>query len=337
MPNIVTHYLCGLESTKNIENNKCKELIAKFQNVFNLGTQGPDILFFHEIWPWSKKVFPANIGNTFHISKVNLVFKAIIEYIIKQNEYVKNVLTVYFMGLLSHNCMDSMSHPYIYYRSGFKTNANPNENLFICYHRIFETSIDVLMCDILLNKKVHEIKPYKLISVTSTEQNIISEMYESVIKTVFKIQIPKEEIVRAIKDMVLVERICKDTHGVKKKLVGLLDSIIYRFPLYSSIIFPLKLTDGLDYLNLSNTEWCMPHDKNIKSKLSFIDMFNEACQKTQRFCDVVYSTIFGDKSSIPYALKLFGNISYISGVDCDMPATFKYQDVIFDNKKKSLA
>lgn len=330
MPNIVTHYLCGLESIKNIENNEIKELISNFQNVFNLGTQGPDILFYHEVWPWTSRAFPTNIGNTVHISKVNIVFKEIIDYIIKQNNYVKDVLTVYFMGFLSHNCMDSISHPYIFYRSGFKKNINDSENLYICYHRKFETSIDVLMCDMLLNKKVHEIRPYQLISVSSKEQNIISEMYESVIKTVFNIQIPKKEICKAIKDMILVEKLCKDPYEIKRKIVSKIDALIYGFPLYSSLIFPHKITDGLDYLNLKHSEWCMPHDKNIKSKLSFIDLFNEACQRTQRFCNVLYHSIFHDNSSIQYALKLFGNNSYISGIDCNIHAEFKYQDIIFE-------
>ncbi len=329
MPNIVTHYLCGLKSIKNIENIKCRELIEKFQTVFNLGTQGPDILFYHEVWPWRSKKLLSNIGNTLHTTKVNQVFKAIIDYIVKQNEDIKNILTVYFMGFLSHNCMDSISHPYIYYRSGFKTETNSNENLFICYHRKFETSIDVLMCDMLLNKKVHEIRPYELISITSTEQNIISEMYSSVIKTVFNIQIPKKEICKAIKDMVFVEKLCKDTNGIKRKIVSKIDDLIYGFPLYSSIIFPHKITDGLDYLNLNNRQWCMPHDENIKSRLSFIDLFNEACKRTQRFCDIIYSSIFCDNSNIPHALELFGNNSYLSGVDCDIPANFKWQDIIF--------
>lgn len=329
MPNIVTHYLCGLESIKKFESKKCKELIGKFQNVFNLGTQGPDILFYHEVWPWRSKKLLSNIGNTVHTTKVNQVFKAIIDYIVKQNDDIKNILTVYFMGFLSHNCMDSISHPYIFYRSGFKTPTNSNENLFICYHRKFETSIDVLMCDMLLKKKVHEIRPYELISITSTEQNIISEMYSSVIKAVFNIQIPKKQICKAITDMIFVEKLCKDPYGIKRKVVSKIDDLIYGFPLYSSIIFPHKITDGLDYLNINNRQWCMPHDENIKSSLSFIDLFNEACKRTQRFCDILYSSIFCDNSNIPYALELFGNNSYLSGVDCDIPAHFRWQDIIF--------
>ena len=334
MPNIVTHYLCGLEAIKNIENNKCRELINKYQNVFNLGTQGPDVLFYYGIWPWSSNEVSPRIGQDMHASKVNMVFKGFIDYILKQNDYVKNILTVYMMGYLSHNCMDSIGHPYIFYRSGFKTSYDTNENLYIYYHRRFETSIDVLLCKMLLNKQVHEIGHDKLVEVTDEERNIISEMYSNVIKTVFNSSIPKNKICRAIKDMIIVEKLMKDPHGIKKKVIGAIDFLLYGFPLFSSIIFPGKLNDNLDYLNLKNGEWYLPFDKSQKSTKSFLDLFKEAYLKTQRFCDVLYSSIFVDNSSIPYALKLFGNNSYTSGIDCDIPVEFKFQDIIF--KKQNL-
>jgi len=332
MPNLVTHYLCGLEAIKNIENEKCRELIIKHQNVFNLGLQGPDILFYYGIWPWSAKVDLPNIGQVMHTSKVNLVFKGFIDYILEQNDYIKDILTVYLMGYLSHNCMDSISHPYIFYRSGFKTASDTNENLYIYYHRRFETAIDVLLCKKLLNKKVHEIGHDKLFKITETERNIIGEMYESITKALFNSCVPKEKVSRAIKDMILVEKLFKDPFGIKKKAVASIDHLIYGFPLFSSIIFPRKVTDGLDYLNLKHSEWCMPFDKNQKSTLSFVDLFKEAYQKSQRFCDVLFSSIFQDNSSIPYSLKLFGNNSFTSGIDCDIPIKFRYHNIIFKDK-----
>lgn len=329
MPNLVTHYLCGLEAIKLIDNKECKELIQRNINVFNLGVQGPDILFYYGIWPWSPKTQYGSIGQEFHISRVNLVFRKIIDYISAQKGYVKDILTVYFMGFLCHNCLDSMTHPYIFYRSGFKTADDPRTNLYIYYHRRFETSIDVLMCQRLLNKKVHEIRIDRLIDVTSKERKIISEMYESVIDSVFNYKIPGKYISKAIKDMITVEKILRDPHGVKRRFVAFFDHIIYGYPLFSSLIFPLKLKDGLDYLNLARKEWALPYDKNHKSTLSFLDMFKEACDKTQRYCQVLYSTITGDKSYIPYALKLFGNISYTTGTDCDLSVKFKHHDIIF--------
>jgi hypothetical protein len=332
MPNLVTHYLCGLEAVKNLDNSKCRELIMEHQNVFNLGTQGPDILFYYEIWPWMSKTISPNIGQTMHTSKVNLVFKGIIDYIVKQNGHIKNILTVYLMGYLCHNCMDSIGHPYIFYRSGFKTITDPNENLYIYYHRKFETAIDVLLCKMLLNKKVYEIDHDKLMEITPIEQNIISEMYESVIKDVYHTNVTKKKISQAIKDMISVEKLFKDPHGIKKKTVAVIDYLIYRFPLYSSIIFPLTINDGLDYLNLNNSEWCLPFDQTKKSTLSFVDLFKEAYQRTHRFCDVAFSTIFSDISNIPNALKLFGNNSFTSGIDSDIPTEFKYHDIIFKDK-----
>jgi hypothetical protein len=133
-------------------------------------------------------------------------------------------------------------------------------------------------------------------------------MYESVIASVFNFNIPSKLISKAIKDMNTVEKILRDPYGIKKKLVAAIDHLIYGFPLFSSLIFPLRLKDGLDYLNLGKNEWAMPYDKARKSNLTFIDMFKEACDKTQRFCQVLYSTITEDTPNVSYALKLFGTI-----------------------------
>jgi hypothetical protein len=181
---------------------------------------------------------------------------------------------------------------------------------------------------------VYELGHDKLMEIAETEQNIISEMYENVIQSVFNVHVPKKKIIKAIKEMLFVEKAFKDPYGIKKKALASLDNLIYGVPLYSSIIFPLEVTDGLDYLNLKNSEWCLPFDKNQKSTLSFIDLFNEAYQKTQRFCDVLFSSIYCSNSSIPYALKLFGNNSYTSGIDCEIPVNFRYHDIIFKNSKK---
>ncbi|AEY67293.1 zinc dependent phospholipase C family protein [Clostridium sp. BNL1100] len=330
MPNLVTHYLCGLEAVKMIENKECKKLIELNKNVFNLGVQGPDILFYYGIWPWSPKTQYGTIGEKFHISKVNLVFSEMIDYILKQEGNVKDILTVYFMGFLSHNCLDSITHPYIFYKSGFKTDEDPRTNLYQYYHRRFETAIDVLMCSRLLNKKVHEIRIDGLIGITVRERNVIGDMYESVIASVFNYNIPGKLIAKAIKDMNTVEKILRDPHGTKKKFVAAIDQVIYGFPLFSSLIFPLHIKDGFDYLNLAKNEWAMPYDKAHKSTLSFIEMFKEACDRTQRFCQVLYSTITGDNSNVSYALKLFGNNSYTSGINCDLTVKFKYHDIIFE-------
>ncbi|OPX42888.1 hypothetical protein CLHUN_32120 [Ruminiclostridium hungatei] len=329
MPNLATHYLCGLEAVKNIENSGCRELIQRHQNVFNLGVQGPDILFYYEVWPWSKKSIEPNIGRTMHSSKVNMVFRALVDYILRQKGHVRDILSVYLMGFVSHNCMDGLGHPYIFYRSGFNTPEANNENLFVYYHRKFEVTIDVLLCKRFLDKQVHQINCAELLEVNKVELGLIGEMYESAVNSVFNANIHKKKVKRAVKEMLLVEKLLRDPCGVKKKVLEFIDRLIYRFPLYSSLIYPLQVTDGLDYLNISGSEWCMPFDSTIKSTKSFMDLFNEACKKTQVFCDLLYSGIFLDSSGLPRTLELLGNNSYTTGIDCDTPAVFKYSDIIF--------
>lgn len=333
MPNQITHHLCGLEAIKLIENKECIKLINKYRSVFNLGLQGPDFLFYYGIMPWSGKVSSPEIGHNMHVAKVNQVFSGFINYILKQNEPVKAILTVYLMGYLSHNCLDSICHPYIFYRSGFKTNAREKENRFIYYHRRFETAVDVLLCKMFLDKKVYQLKHHRLTEITPVEQDIIGHMYENIIKSVFNSNVPKNKIKRAIKDMILVEKILWDPHRIKKKVVASLDYLIFGYPLFSSLIFPHEITDGLDYLNLNHREWYLPFDKSKKSNESFLDLFSEASKRTQNFCEVLFSCIYYNKPSITTALNLFGNNSFTSGIDCDMPAEFRYYDNIFESTK----
>ena len=330
MPNLVTHYLCGQEAAKNLKNSNCRRLIEKHINVFNLAVQGPDILFYYEVWPWIKKSSDGNIGSKMHTTKVSDVFKAIIDYIVLQKNYARDVLSVYFMGFLCHNCMDSIGHPYIFYRSGFNTPEKNNENLYLCYHRKFETNLDVLLCERYLTKKVHEINCHKLIKIEEPEVFLLGNMYQNVVKKVFNINISKKKFTKAVKEMQAIEWLLRDPHGLKKAVVGFVDKLLYRFPLYSSLIFPLSINDGLDYLNLNHREWAMPHDNTIRSTKSFIDLFNEAHQRTSRLCDELYSAIFENNASIPHTLKLLGNNSYTSGIDCNKPAIFKYSDIIFN-------
>ncbi len=330
MPNLATHYLCGLEAIKNIESSRCRELIQQHQNVFNLGVQGPDILFYYEVWPWRKKSIEPNIGTTMHSSKVNMFFRALIDYILLQKGYVRDVLSVYLMGFVSHNFMDGLGHPYIFYRSGFNTPEVNNENLFLYYHRRFEVAIDVLLCKRHLDKQVHQINCAELLEIGPTELELIGKMYESTVNSVFKANISKKKVKRAIKEMLLVEKLLRDPHGIKKKVLEFIDRLIYRFPLYSSLIYPLEVTDGLDYLNISGSQWCMPFDNTIKSTKSFMELFNEACKKTQVFCDLLYSGIFLDSPALAHTLELLGNNSYTSGINCDTPAVFKYSNIIFE-------
>lgn len=330
MPNLVTHYLCGLEAVKNIQNSDCKSLLQKYQNVFNLGAQGPDVLFYYEVWPWTKKTLETNIGQVMHVQGVNAFFRAFMDYILKQNAYVKNILTVYLMGFVCHNLMDSECHPYIFYRSGFKTEAKESENISIYRHRRFEVSIDVLLAKKFLNKKVHEINCEKRMELKEPEKKAIIEMFQSTIKTVYDATLSRTKLNKSIKDMLLVEKMLKDSWGIKKRIIGVIDNLLYGFPLFSSLIFPLKLDDGLDYLNLSKKEWHMPHDSSISSNRTFLDLFYDASQKTQKFCDLLYACIFGGNGSIPGTLKLLGNNSYLSGIDCEQSADFKYSDLIFE-------
>lgn len=74
MPALLTHYLCGDEMVRSVDIPEVANVINSYRNLFNLGTQGPDVFFYHNAWPWAKGKSLAQIGSRLHVEKVRQFF-----------------------------------------------------------------------------------------------------------------------------------------------------------------------------------------------------------------------------------------------------------------------
>ena len=284
MPGLITHYLCGDETIKNLSNVELKDLLLKYRQVFNLGTQGPDILFYYRVWPWSNNDGVSAIGDTMHEKKVTLFFKEALNYIVATNENIRDLLTAYICGYGCHYCLDANTHPYIFYKTGDDS----------AFHRHFETSIDFIMLQKLKNKRPLEIKPHTLIKTKDNEALEISKMYSHVLNKVYDISIEAHKVNIAIKDMSSVQRALLDRTGIKKKLLS-------KAPLISNMIYPLKIEDSVDYLDNS----------------SFLQMFKKGVEESEEICNNLYKDIL-TKSILLENEDYVGNRSFTTGVNCDL-------------------
>ncbi|MFP4697349.1 MAG: zinc dependent phospholipase C family protein [Eubacteriales bacterium] len=346
MPNVFTHYLCGNTTIESL-NTKRKSTIhsvelkdfnylnhslnnlEKYRQVFNLGTQGPDILFYYHIWPWKRRDGVNKIGKKMHSKNVNAFFNNALKYITNQKGSVRDLLTAYLCGYACHYSLDSNTHPYIFYKTGFvRQNEKPTYK-FSCYHRSFETAIDVLMLDYLMGIKPYEIKVPELIKVTKIESLIIGKMLEQILKDVYDEDVRAKQISTAIIDMVSAQRSLRSRTGLKKILLGQLEKSLGNYQLISSMIHPPNLKENLDYLNLSQNPWALPWDITKKRTDSFIEMFNNSVQESIKFMEAIFQYISNIKDS-DYTLKIIGNKSFSSGLDCNKNIKFKYYDNIFD-------
>lgn len=328
MPALLTHCLCGDMVFKSIEAPEATDVISHNRNLFNLGTQGPDIFFYHNALPWVKGESLSRLGGRLHSEKVGAFFQSALAIIDSIQDAVKEMLLSYVYGYICHYSLDVHAHPYVFYKTGFEIDETEDIKKYDAYHRRFEAEIDVLMADKILNTDANKIGSHELIMVGKKEALAIADMYHRIFKKIFDLDIPIEEIQKAPDDMRLITKAFRDPLGIKKPVVAFAEKLMGKHNLISNMIYPPKVDSGLDQLNIKHSLWYCPWDKEIPRNSSFMDLFNEAAAEAKLMCESINGYINGN-IGIDEVLRIIGNRSFSSGLDCCEDIKFKYHDLIY--------
>lgn len=332
MPGLITHYLCGLEAIKRTKSQYVKAIALKHPKVFNLGTQGPDFLFYYRAWPWADSEGIPAIGKKLHRENIRAVFSQMLEYLKSQNALERDILSAYMLGFMCHYILDVHAHPYVYYKTGFARSEKDDALKYVYYHRLFETTIDILILKRILNLTPHQLNVPEIIKVSEAESKAIAGMFEHVIRTVHGDNITVSQIVTAINDMHFIQRRLDDPSGLKRLLISKLEHMIGSYPLVSSIIYPREISDSLDYLNLKKESWHLPWNNSAEFNSSFVEIFDDAVCETLNIYGQ-FDLNAGESQSHKRLLELLGNRSFTTGEDCEVYIEFKYFDCIFESAR----
>lgn len=334
MPGLITHYLCGLEAIKQTKSQHVKAIASKRHSVFNLGTQGPDFLFYYRAWPWADSEGIPDIGKKLHRKNIKATFSRMLGYVKSQNAPERDILSAYILGFICHYILDVHAHPYVYYKTGFARSEKDDALKYVYYHRLFETTIDVLMLKRILNLAPHRLNVPEIIKISEAESKVIAGMFEHVIRNVHGDNITVSQAVTAINDMHTIQRSLDDPSGLKRLLISKLEHMKGSYPLVSSIIYPQEIRDSLDYLNLKKESWHLPWDNSAEFNSSFVEIFDDAVRETLNIYGQCYLGV-GKVQNYNMLLELLGNRSFTTGEDCELDIEFKYFDCIFESSASS--
>ncbi|GGJ87926.1 hypothetical protein GCM10007063_07980 [Lentibacillus kapialis] len=303
MPNIWTHMLFCENVLDSIENPNS---FLHNEAYMKLGAQGPDPLFYHNFWSWSKKNPVNKLGLRMHQEKCGEFLYDLIDQAKNSNGQTQ----AYVFGFVTHHILDRNAHPYIHYRSGYEGNK----------HQKLEVLIDTLMM-----KKYHHLKTWK--ANVSNEINVGSKLDNRIVGGLHKainVHYPEwnvtsdDYIQKAYRDMKLALKLLADPYGWKHALMK---------PLVSPYSHqPIK--DSVDYLNLENRTWYHPATNEPSTK-SFVDLYNQAwTEGIEIMSEVITYWNTRDNTSQTRLRKLIGNISYDTGKPIALNLSNKYSEPI---------
>lgn len=314
MPYIWAHLIFGQEVIKAVEKEDWLNQ-PKLRKLFNLGCQGPDILFYHNFWPWQRDKKMTTLGSAMHSKQCGPLLLELVQSV--HGHRLDDPKVIYVLGFLMHHVLDRNLHPYVFYRSGFRK----------WDHQYFEVAMDTLIARRKLGIETWQTPVLNEISVGAELPPFIAPMFVKATSQLYPeltANISESDWRKSYRDMLLAQKIFHDPSGLKRRLT---------FNQIDPMVYKRKLTHH-DYLNEARTEWRHPALEDHVSNLSFWDMWDPAREDGNQVMRAAIGYLIkttSDEQEKAYKdLKaVVGNRSYETGLSCENNAEIRFSDPNF--------
>lgn len=307
MPAFCTHYLFAKDMQSWINQNEKSHC---FENVINIGTQGPDIFFFKRVLPVfmpGKAGF--KIGSMLHKSQIEKILKAFAEYL-KEND--NDIARSYVIGFILHYALDKNCHPYVYAMQKKITDKNRFIHTSSAHNRV-EMALDSYLLHQKLNiDNFKEFCTADTIVIPQEQKEEIERLVSYIVDQVLGIKLEQNDVVMAINDSILFQNILRDKTGLLKPFCMALETVFAipaRHYKLSSFIRPTNWKKGLEYANIESQAWTSPFD-NSKHNESFEELYEKALAEAKVIINNFDKMLNGE---IPNCNT--NNISFLNGME----------------------
>lgn len=311
MPNIATHGLLAQDVLDNAPFQSLADIIAHYPKAYFLGSNGPDLLFYYHALPWQDQKSSARlvtIGNRMHAQKIDDFYRVAIKVVkATQDNRLKNAMIAFLAGHLTHWSLDTIAHPYIFYKTGPITGATK------CWHARFESNIDTLMVKQIKGFSLSKFNIPQLVDVDHLTRQAVSILYPAILKEIFDEDVSQSDIIECIASFYKIVKLLNDPFTLKFPLVQFGESLAGLRWSFSCHMVTGVCDNKHDILNLNHTRWTHPCDASKTSTESFIDLYAGAHERAVGVLCALNDVMF--KDAMPDQLiTMIGEKTYDTGM-----------------------
>ncbi len=289
MPSVLTHCWYGDVAASTTGCSQLQQIIRKNHSSYMMGCQGPDPFYFYHRWPWvshKRLKLAKRFADLLHKELINSSISMFIEHVKEKND---DMLTAYLCGYLSHWAMDSICHPYIFYRTDSVKDIGDN------LHQRFEEQLDrgVLMVN---NVATEDYQSRKLCAYPAALPRAVYEMMAPVFSQLAQLELLYEDINESFKDFLKFQKLFYDPSGRKKKYIAAAEKFTNTNGLATDMIMPVEYDDKLDAMNFRQQLWKHPSDDTICSNESFTDLAARGVERALKVFELLEECLYRDGS-----------------------------------------
>lgn len=245
MPSNVVHYYFADKVYEGL-NREIKELIDRDRGAYNVGAQGPDILFYLKFEDKSIKELGGRLHQSFNAADVFLHSGNLI----KENK--PEAFASFILGQLCHYALDSNLHPYVYHREK-DLPAYYRKPYHKYIHVVFESGLDYICVRDYIKANTVFYRGYKNLRIKKTSRREIGEYYSGVINSLLGVKLLPEKADMSIRLMKLFLWITDDITGVKRFALRILEKLAGLPVSLSAFCRPRRERKEEDWLNHNRT------------------------------------------------------------------------------------
>ena len=319
MPSTVTHSFFAKDVFDILPDDIQDKLDIERSKMF---AQGIDPLYFYNLISIMPGKEMRNFQSYFHSHKSQDYFINLLKYM-KDND-IKDVDTYsYLLGNICHYALDSTLHPYIIYRTGLFNKNKPSTYKYNNVHTFMETFLDN---DMIARRCKTNPYTFKHTDFCFDIYPFTKELEKTIDYTFFNtfhITNMSKVYYKSLKQMRNAIKIFrKDSYGIKKFFYKLIDTFTFNNTFrFEAVSYNYPLKDTHDYLNSKHNMWRNPIAYDVTSTESFVDLYLKAIKSAKVLMCASNDYLNGKAIDLE---KIFTNLSYITGFDCDDEREIKY-------------
>ncbi|WP_054028541.1 zinc dependent phospholipase C family protein [Bacillus sp. FJAT-28004] len=326
MPNVWAHFIFGQLVLERLGESTLIESDEK-KNIFNMGCQGPDFLFYHRFFPWQRSIALNRLGTEMHNRNCGPVLVEMLDSVVGRsacpNRPDSSIL--YTLGFVLHHILDRNLHPYVFSKSGFRK----------WDHQRFEIMMDTLIARELWGIETWKTAVWKHIDMKGAFPPPIVDAFESIVAIYYEELAPlikREDWNQAYRDFTAAQRLFHDPTGIRQKLTfGQIEPFIYK-----------RGAMPFDVLNLQEQPWLDPVDGSTYHYESVWQLWDQAIEDAIEVVSAILTWLRAHESPQftkeeryhvrllrEDAIAFIDNRSYETGLHCDSGTTIRFADTVW--------
>ena len=286
--------------------------------------QSTDSFLFYRLLRFGKYKKIRRIQHISHTKKTREFFVTLVQYI-KDHHLINDIDTFFFLfGYICHYALDLTAHPYIFYKTGAFHKEDKSTYKYNSLHTLMEVYLDNYLIWDRNKKKPYDFPIAKFCFDLEPFSSSLNDTVRYTFKKVYALHHAEQIYYESLKNMnFYLKYFRQDKYGIKKAFYKFIDCFtskkIMRLE-YISYHTPLD-NKKFDFLNFHHHIWRNPTTYSMTSRESFYDLYLKALKLAKSMIEDTFSYLNGGNVDLN---EVFKNLSYTTGLDCDLKKRFKY-------------